>query len=53
MTPTSNRLTRRRLLQIGGIGAMGLGMPELLRAGTTASATPRAGKSSTMPAILE
>jgi hypothetical protein len=27
-------LTRRRLLQVGGIGALGLGLPELLRAQT-------------------
>src|SRR5438034_2704725 len=30
-------LTRRRLLQIGGIGFMGLGLPELLRAAATGS----------------
>src|SRR6266852_5478919 len=46
MTPTRNRITRRQLLQIGGIGALGLGLPELLRAGTTDSATARPGKKS-------
>src|SRR5690242_7591218 len=30
--------SRRRLLQVGGIGALGLGLPELLHAGA-----PRAG----------
>ena len=34
MTPTNRTLNRRQLLQIGGIGAIGLGLPELLRAGT-------------------
>src|SRR5205814_1425817 len=29
-----NGLTRRRLIQFGGIGALGLGLPELLRAAT-------------------
>jgi hypothetical protein len=32
MTPTDRGITRRRLLQIGGIGALGLGLPDLLRA---------------------
>jgi hypothetical protein len=27
------RMTRRRLLQVGGIGAVGLTLPQLLRAG--------------------
>src|SRR5438552_16229677 len=30
-------LTRRRLLQIGGIGLLGLGLPQLLRAAATGS----------------
>jgi hypothetical protein len=38
MPPTDARLTRRRLLQIGGIGAIGLGLPELLRARESAPA---------------
>ncbi|HEX5271433.1 MAG TPA: DUF1501 domain-containing protein, partial [Gemmataceae bacterium] len=32
MTPTDHGITRRRLLQIGGVGALGLGLPDLLRA---------------------
>jgi uncharacterized protein (DUF1501 family) len=32
MTPPSPRLTRRQLLQIGGVGVLGLGLPELLKA---------------------
>src|ERR1043165_5851646 len=35
---TPARLSRRRLLQLGGIGALGLGLPELLRAGAPARA---------------
>jgi hypothetical protein len=46
MTPTRNRITRRQLLQIGGIGALGLGLPELLRAGSLDSSTPQAGNRS-------
>ena len=30
---TMQRLTRRQLVQVGGIGVLGLGLPELLRAG--------------------
>jgi uncharacterized protein (DUF1501 family) len=30
----THKLSRRRLLQVGGIGALGLGLPQLLRAGT-------------------
>jgi len=33
MTIPERLLTRRRLLQIGGIGALGLGLPQLLHAG--------------------
>src|SRR5947209_18340088 len=29
----TERMTRRRLLQVGSIGALGLGLPQLLRAG--------------------
>src|SRR5689334_11596974 len=29
---TARRITRRRLLQVGGIGLLGLGLPDLLRA---------------------
>jgi uncharacterized protein (DUF1501 family) len=32
MKPTRPALSRRRLLQVGGIGALGLGLPDLLRA---------------------
>jgi hypothetical protein len=39
MTPIARRITRRQLLQIGGIGALGLGLPQLLRAGTNPQAT--------------
>src|SRR5580698_6019070 len=36
MRPTSTQsLTRRRLLQVGGIGALGLGLPQFLRADDT------------------
>ena len=34
-------ISRRRLLQLGGIGMLGLGLPELLRASTRAKAAPR------------
>jgi hypothetical protein len=44
MTPRRNGITRRQLLQIGGIGALGLGLPELLRASSVES--PRHGKQS-------
>jgi hypothetical protein len=30
---TTRQITRRRLLQVGGIGLLGLGLPDLLRAG--------------------
>lgn len=36
-----NSLTRRHLLQVGGIGALGLGLPELLRAEASRSTKPR------------
>lgn len=35
-------VTRRRLLQLGGIGAIGLGLPELLAANTPRAARPKA-----------
>jgi uncharacterized protein (DUF1501 family) len=41
MKPTRHAIGRRQLLQIGGIGAIGLGLPELLRAGTPALAARR------------
>src|SRR4051812_30967051 len=31
--PDRYKLTRRRLLQVGGVGVLGLSLPELLRAG--------------------
>ena len=34
MNPTSRPLTRRRLLQLGGIGMLGLGLPQFLQAST-------------------
>ncbi len=37
----TNRLTRRRLLQVGGIGAIGLGLPGLLQARAVAPGTRR------------
>ena len=37
----SRAVSRRRLLQIGGLSALGLGLPELLRA-SAASHAPRA-----------
>jgi hypothetical protein len=37
-SPQERLLSRRRLLQIGGIGALGLGLPQLLRAGAERSA---------------
>jgi hypothetical protein len=42
-----HHLTRRRLLQVGGIGALGLGLPELLQAGARPGpdARPPAGRS--------
>ncbi len=33
--PTNDRLSRRRLLQIGGLGGLALGLPQLLRAEQT------------------
>jgi hypothetical protein len=36
MTPT-----RRQLLQLGGIGAIGLGLPDLLRADRTRAERPK------------
>jgi hypothetical protein len=38
-------LTRRQLLQVGGIGVLGLGLPQLLEAGTGGSARKRSDKS--------
>src|SRR4051812_23240892 len=34
---TAGKLSRRRLLQAGGIGVLGLGLPDLLRAGAPVS----------------
>jgi uncharacterized protein (DUF1501 family) len=34
-------ISRRRLLQLGGVGVLGLGLPELLRASTRAKSAPR------------
>jgi hypothetical protein len=39
MKPARHAISRRRLLQVGGIGALGLGLPGLLRAGA-----PRRGR---------
>jgi len=41
-----HQLTRRRLLQVGGIGVLGLGLPELLQAGTI----PLEGEAASRPA---
>jgi hypothetical protein len=41
------RLSRRRLLQLGGISALGLGLPEVLKAGSPANRNPRAGRQPT------
>src|SRR6266540_2760433 len=38
-----NLWTRRRLLQVGGIGALGLGLPEFLHARAPSSDAPRRG----------
>ena len=38
--------TRRQLLQLGGIGAIGLGLPELLRASDWRTKTARRGRAS-------
>src|SRR5262249_32266067 len=46
MTPRRNGITRRQLLQIGGIGALGLGLPELLRADSPDYSAPRTSKQS-------
>jgi hypothetical protein len=35
--------TRRRLLQVGGIGALGLGLPEFLNARAPSASGPRRG----------
>lgn len=43
---TRHQLTRRRLLQVGGIGVLGLGLPELLKAG----AHPLEGETASRPA---
>ena len=43
-TPSPALLSRRRLLQIGGVGAMGLSLPRLLQAGA-----PRAGGGASGP----
>lgn len=43
---TSRTLTRRQLVQLGGIGSIGLCLPEMLRGGSPASGTlPRSTKS--------
>lgn len=44
--PQSTGLTRRRLLQLGGIGAIGLGLPQLLRASAPGSRPPSASEKS-------
>ncbi len=46
MQPSHSRIDRRQLLQIGGIGALGLGLPELLRAAAPTSATTRSATKS-------
>jgi hypothetical protein len=40
--PGPRRITRRRMLQVGGAGLLGLGLPQLLRAGTRVAAAPAA-----------
>lgn len=49
MTSHSNRLSRRQLLQVGGIGALGLSLPQLLRANQE---KPRTSKSSERSCIF-
>jgi len=41
MKRISHAINRRELLQIGGVGAIGLGLPELLRAGAPAASGRR------------
>src|SRR6185369_17279049 len=40
--PADPRLTRRRLLQVGGIGMLGLGLPDLLQASSPGTVAARA-----------
>ncbi len=42
----SIRLTRRQLLQVGGIGVLGLGLPELLQARAPVTTGPRGSEKS-------
>jgi uncharacterized protein (DUF1501 family) len=42
----SNQLTRRQLLQVGGISVLGLGLPELLQARAPVPAAPRGAEKS-------
>src|SRR5262249_34255378 len=42
-SPLPAMLTRRRLLQLGGIGALSLGLPELLQASAPAGNARRGG----------
>lgn len=46
MTRNAAPMTRRRLLQIGGIGALGLGLPELLQARAPRNGGARGGDKS-------
>ena len=39
----TSKLTRRRLLQVGGIGALGLSLPDLLQAGARPTSDGRRG----------
>src|SRR5947208_285195 len=40
--PGPPRVSRRRMLQVGGLGLLGLGLPQLLRAAARPGATPAA-----------
>ncbi len=43
--PTPNHLSRRALLEVGGLGALGLGLPNLLQAAESSGTKARAPKS--------
>jgi hypothetical protein len=46
MKPAIRGVSRRQLLEVGGLGVLGLGLPQLLRASTLTSARRRAGEKS-------